>query len=215
MYYLCPAILRILEFMELQCPQCGKWMEVSQEELVIHDSQLVCPQCLAVCRYENGGLVARIDSETMSRHTATVGATNRDNIKYCSSCGKQLPGGISFCPYCGSKINHPNAAGSVVEVQPEPVVQEPSVKKIKKIEEQPQEKTKKAVEKVPQHLQSSHVEDKLRRINRQYTSKSIHLHQNGTMPSKTVRAIAYAIIALLLILLVCIIIAGLNIEPAM
>jgi predicted RNA-binding Zn-ribbon protein involved in translation (DUF1610 family) len=201
--------------MELQCPQCGKWMEVSQEELVIHDSQLVCPQCLAVCRYENGTLVVRIDSETMSRHTASVGTTNRDNIKYCSSCGKQLPGGISFCPYCGSKINHPDAMGSVVDVQPKPVVREPKVEKVEKVEERPQEKKKKAVENAPQYSQSSHVEDKLRRINRQYTNKSIHLHQNGTMPSTTVKVIAYTIIALLLILLVYIIIAGLSIEPAM
>ena len=32
-------------------------MAVSQEELVIHDCQVVCPQCLAVCSYENGKLV--------------------------------------------------------------------------------------------------------------------------------------------------------------
>lgn len=200
--------------MELQCPQCGKWMEVSQEELVIHDSQVVCPQCLAVCRYENGTLVARVDSETMSRHTATVGSTNRDSIKYCSSCGKQLPGGISFCPYCGSKINHPANPGSVVDVKPEPV-QVPKTVKTEKAEEKPREEKKKSVEKAPQPSQSSHVEDKLRRINRQYTNKSIHLHQNGTMPSKTVKAIAYTIIALLLVLLVCIIVAGLSLEPAM
>jgi len=200
--------------MELQCPQCGKWMEVSQEELVIHDSQVVCPQCLAVCRYENGTLVARVDSETLSRPTATVSSTNRDKVKYCSSCGKQLPSGISFCPYCGSKIHQPANPGSVIDVQPEPV-QVPKTVKPEKVEAKPQENKKKSVEKKPQPDQSSHVEDKLRSFNRQYTNKSIHLHQNGTMPSKTVKAIAYTIIALLLILLVCIIVAGLSLEPAM
>ena len=38
------------------------------------------------------------------------------------------------------------------------------------------------------------------------------LHQNGTMPTRAFKLVAYAIIAILVVLLVCIIIAGTNIE---
>ena len=73
-------------------------MAVSLEELMTHDSQVVCPQCLAVCQYQNGTLVARDDSDAPYRHIATVDTTKHDNSNYCYHCGKQLPAGISFCP---------------------------------------------------------------------------------------------------------------------
>ena len=83
-------------------------MAVSLEELVMHDSQVVCPQCLAVCQYENNKLVARDDSDAPYRHVATVEHnTKRDSSNYCHSCGKQLPAGISFCPYCGADLAAP------------------------------------------------------------------------------------------------------------
>ena len=111
--------------MELQCPQCGKWMAVSQEELVMHDSQVVCPQCLAVCRYENGALVVRDDSEAPYRHTAVVDTASTDASIFCHNCGKQLPAGIRFCPYCGVDLKAPFTPHQPQPVQPQPTVQPP------------------------------------------------------------------------------------------
>ena len=59
------------------------------------------------------------------------------------------------------------------------------------------------------------AEDKLRTMPRHYNEGvRPRLHQNGTLPSRTFKLIAYAVIAVLIILLLCIIIAGLNIEPS-
>lgn len=185
-------------------------MAVSQEELVIHDSQVVCPQCLAVCRYDGNRLVVRDDSDAPYRHTANV-ETTKDDSKFCHSCGKQLPAGIRFCPYCGVDLDAPfHAAKSVNDVKPKAKETNPHIEK-KKAEE---EKAKPQPVTTRQRT-SDHVEDKLRTITHRYNSSGSmrsRLHQNGTIPSKSFKLVAYAIIALLLILLVCIIIAGINID---
>lgn len=194
--------------MELKCPQCAKVLTVSQEELVIHDSQVVCPQCLAVCRYENGALVVRDDSDAPYRHTAAVDTSKKDNSRFCHNCGKQIPAGISFCPYCGADLNAPfesrEASPAPVQAPAAPVQQE---KKPEPKKEQPAQPTTASRSQYP-----SHVEDKLRTMSHRYSSEHPHLHQNGSMPSRTFKIIAYAIIAALVALLVCIIIAGTSIE---
>lgn len=193
-------------------------MAVSQEELLIHGSQVVCPQCLAVCLYENGGLVARDDSDAPYRHTASVEMSKRDNTKFCYSCGKKLPGGISFCPYCGADLNAPFEGGKPhavnelppVQSQPEPQPQpQPAAP-----QHQPAQQQRPAGGATAGSRESTtdHVEDKLRSINHHYTTMRPHLHQHGTKPGRTFKIIAYALIALLLILLACIIIAGASIE---
>ena len=194
--------------MELQCPQCSKWMAVSQEELVIHDCQVVCPQCLAVCSYENGTLVVRDDSDAPYRHTANAGTVNQDASKFCHSCGKQLPSGISFCPYCGADLKAPF---DVVQPEPQP---QPVPSPAPEPKKQPEPVV---VEERPavQRPSSSQVEDKLRTMPHRYNSMHPHLHQHGTMPSTAFKVVAYVVIAILLILLVWIIIAGSSIETAM
>lgn len=200
--------------MELKCPQCGKWMAVSQEELVIHDCQVVCPQCLAVCRYEGGALVVRDDSDAPYRHNVVVESAKTNPTKFCHSCGKQLPEGISFCPYCGADLSAPfEAPKPETPAQPdptpapkqEPVRQEPSKPVVEK---------QRVREEKPRREQVNRVEDKLRTVTHHYSSVHPRLHQNGTMPSTGFKVFAYIVIALLLILLVFIIIEGLNIESS-
>lgn len=185
-------------------------MEVSQEELVIHDCQVVCPQCLAVCRYENGALVVGgIDSETTSRRTANVGTTSHNQAKFCHNCGKQLPSGISFCPYCGADLKM-SLDTPLPDDNPKPAVQQPVEKK------KPEPVVTTEPKPAPRRQEQANlVEDKLRSMNRHYTSMHPRLHQHGTMPSPRFKFIAYAAIIILLVILVWIIIAGLNIEPTM
>lgn len=192
--------------MELQCPQCGKWMAVSQEELLMHDSQVVCPQCLAVCRYENGTLVVRDDSDAPYRHTANVDAAANEASQYCHNCGKQLPAGIRFCPYCGVDLKAPFTPQ---QSEPQPSAQ---ATQQQVTETKPAAETQKESRPQPEQQQSSRqVENKLRSMPHRYNSP-VRLHQNGTMPSTTFKIVAYTIIALLLALLVYIIIAGASIE---
>lgn len=194
--------------MELRCPQCGKLLTVSQEEVLIHDSQVVCPQCLAVCRYQDGQLVVRDDSDAPYRHTTNVNAVNNDNSRFCHNCGKHLPSGISFCPYCGANLGAP-----FDKPKPEPKKTEPAPEP-QPVKPQP---TKEKAPSKPVRAAKTHneVEDKLRTMSRHYNGAHPRLHQNGTMPSRTFKLVAYAIIALLLALLVYIIIAGLSIETTM
>lgn len=198
------------ETMELQCPQCGKWMAVSREELLMHDSQVVCPQCLAVCRYENDQLVVRDDSEAPYRHTATVAESPHVAARYCYSCGKQLPEGISFCPYCGADLSVPfgNVQQPAVEVKPTPKPE--PVEKPSRAERRVEQASTTESERAP----VIQVEDKLRSIARHYSDSGMRLQQHGTMPSATFRIVAYSIIVLLVALLIYIIIAGNSIEPA-
>ena len=197
--------------MELRCPQCGKKMNVSQEELLIHDSQVVCPQCLAVCRCIDGVLVVKDDSDAPYRHTASVSTASRESSKFCHSCGKQLPSGIKFCPYCGADLSAPFAQRGTVTQKPEPAPVQPKPQEKKPVEAK-KERPAQPAKQQPSHNQ---VEDKLRTMSRRYTNDMRpRLHQNGTMPSKTFKIVAYLIIAALLVLLAYIIIAGLSIEPA-
>ena len=209
--YLCTHVNKS-RTMELRCPQCGKLMVMSQEELVIHDSQVVCPQCLAVCRYIDGALVVHDDSDAPYRHTASVTSTKQETTKFCHHCGKKLPDGIKFCPYCGADLSAPFSQPKAVDKKPEPA----------RVQAKPQE-AKPVEAKVEQPKPSSgsqvahnQVEDKLRTMSRHYSnSMRPQLHQNGTMPSRGFKIVAYTIIIALLVVLVGIIIAGLNIEPTL
>ncbi len=179
--------------MELRCPQCGKKMVMSQEELVIHDSQVVCPQCLAVCRYIDGALVVKDDSDAPYRHTASVdvASSKQESTKFCHSCGKKLPSGIKFCPYCGADLSAPFSQPKTADVKPEPSRAQTAAQ-----EKKPAAKA----ERTPQPDYNNGMRPQL--------------HQNGTMPSRTFKIVAYCVILVLLIVLVCFIVAGLNIEPA-
>ena len=201
--------------MELQCPQCGKWMAVSQEELLMHDSQVVCPQCLAVCRYEDDHLVVRDDSDAPYRHTATVAEMPRAEAHYCYSCGKQLPSGIRFCPYCGADLEAPfdKTADSVIppKTESEPVAHQEK-RPSPQPEPEPESKSKpKPVSRRPSSV--TQVQDNLRTISHSYNGSGMHLQQHGSKPSVAFKVVAYTVIAVLLALLVYIINAGLSIEP--
>ena len=202
--------------MELKCPQCGKWMAVSQEELVIHDCQVVCPQCLAVCSYEGGVLVVRDDSDAPYRHTAPAAETQPAASRFCHSCGKQLPEGISFCPYCGADLKAPfngkePAAVEVTVPKPEPTHTAPKPEPVQEKKQPAQERVQRAPASTQQP--STRVEDKLRNVPRQYNSMHPRLHQNGTEAGTLFKVVAYTIIIALIALLIYIIAAGLSIEP--
>ena len=190
-------------------------MAVSEEELLIHDCQVVCPQCLAVCKYENGGLVVRDDSDAPFRHNATVDESKTEAAaRFCHSCGKKLPEGISFCPYCGAQLNAPFETDVPTHTESEkphnsqPVTRQETAQPV---ETQPQPRPQSEEPRQP----TTQAGNKLRTIPRQYNSMHPQLHQHGSMPSTAFKIFAYTAIVLLLALLVIIIVAGINIEPSM
>ncbi len=200
--------------MELKCPQCGKWMAVSQEELVIHDCQVVCPQCLAVCHYEGNALVVRNDSDAPYRYNVNVEPVQQETAKFCHKCGKQLPSGISFCPYCGADLNAPFDASQHAAEVPAPGVEPKPAEKPKTVKKEtvPEAKTE---DSKPQQQPAAHMQDKLRSMAPRYHSEHPRIHQNGSMPGLAFKIFAYTAIIVLLALLVYIIVAGSSIEMPM
>ena len=85
--------------MLFECPQCGKTIDMTLEELALSRKVVVCPQCL------NEFLAQGVDvPASMLRTTATSKSASRQ--LYCHSCGESLPvAGLKFCPYCGASQN--------------------------------------------------------------------------------------------------------------
>ena len=195
-------------------------MAVSQEELVMHDCQVVCPQCLAVCQYEGGALVARDDSDAPYRHTVTVSAPKTETSRFCHSCGKQLPSGISFCPYCGVDLKAPFGEEEqsaqpqpAPAPKPEPAPEPAPVKKTRPVERAAASAPRQPEREQPRQP-SKPVEDNLRHIPRHYKAMHPQMNSYDAKPGTLFKIIAYIIIALLLCLLVYFIYAGLSFEPA-
>ena len=76
-------------------------MRVSDEEVALHGGSVVCPQCLAV--YTVGDVDVSPDAVIASR-TASA-AEPKISYGYCYSCGKKIPTGINFCPFCGKSLS--------------------------------------------------------------------------------------------------------------
>ena len=156
--------------------------------------------------------MARDDSDAPYRHTAAVDSnTKHDSSNYCHSCGKQLPAGISYCPYCGADLAAPfdkseKPEHMTAEREPE-TAQRPIKEKPQTAAKKPQSATASTA------APSNHVEEKLRTVSRHYTQIHPQLRQNGTMPGLAFKIFAYGVIIALLILLVLIIIAGSSLKP--
>ena len=187
--------------MERKCPQCGKSITVSPEELAMHDNQVVCPQCLSVYHVEGNTLTPQQVSTT--RGTSHAGAGHG----YCYNCGKPLPSGINFCPYCGVDLMKP-FAGTVAE-QPvqEQVEQQPS--QASAADDKSTSDTSSR-----QNYTSRERGDILRQMNSYRDAVNAdHARKHGKA-SPRFQAFAWTLIVLLAVLFVCIVIAGNNIQPA-
>ncbi len=121
--------------MTYKCPQCGKQLDISQNELARNGCRVVCPQCLA--DFEPEG----IDRRAIE---ALVDKKAEPEPTCCGHCGHTLPAvGLRYCPWCGKSLDttidaEPAApapqAGTHVTIaepqqpqQPEPV-QEPATR---------------------------------------------------------------------------------------
>lgn len=126
--------------MEKKCPRCGKIVVVSAEEVAMREGVVVCPQCLAV--FDMDGNVRHKAQQGTARHLEEASeqspapiAAEQDAFSFCHECGKPLPQGIKFCPYCGIKLgvvpaavaadpvvvhDEPQDAPADAEPQPEP-----------------------------------------------------------------------------------------------
>lgn len=95
--------------MLFECPQCGKVIDMTLEELALSKKVVVCPQCL------NEFLAQGVDIPASMLRT-NVATTRASRQLYCHSCGESLPvAGLKFCPYCGASQNLAAPAASAVD----------------------------------------------------------------------------------------------------
>ena len=89
-----------------ECPQCGKVIEMTLEELALSRKVVVCPQCL------NEFLAQDVDIPVSMLRTNIASKSTQKQL-YCHSCGESLPvAGLKFCPYCGASQNLAAVAAS-------------------------------------------------------------------------------------------------------
>lgn len=103
---------------QVTCPQCGKALSMTLEELSTHGGRVVCPQCL-------GEFVPSGIELPASEPARVDGAA--PPVLFCHSCGEHLPAAdLRFCPYCGVELfsNAPTVAEVVAEVAPATVAVE-------------------------------------------------------------------------------------------
>lgn len=95
--------------MLFECPQCGKVIDMTLEELALSKKVVVCPQCL------NEFLAQGVDIPASMLRT-NVATTRASRQLYCHSCGESLPvAGLKFCPYCGASQNLAAPTASAVD----------------------------------------------------------------------------------------------------
>ena len=80
-----------------KCPQCGKIVDVWQEELSLRGGMVVCPQCLTPYDSQH-------QAELPAGHRTPVATTRKPQRHYCTHCGHALQGDINYCPYCGTSV---------------------------------------------------------------------------------------------------------------
>lgn len=107
--------------MEYKCPQCGKVILLSHDELVSQGHLVVCPQCLSEFEVAPAAPDAEKLGEGASgygRHTVDISVQPANRQAYatfaCTVCGNQLQSNFNFCPFCGRRITpqqyHPSPA---------------------------------------------------------------------------------------------------------
>lgn len=104
--------------MEYKCPQCGKSIVLSRDELVSQGNLVVCPQCLSEFEVD-----APAHGENTSQVAYGYGAHTPDTPKaladsfvtsVCIVCGNMVQSNFNYCPFCGRPIvqqqYHPSPA---------------------------------------------------------------------------------------------------------
>ena len=104
--------------MEYKCPQCGKSIVLSRDELVSQGNLVVCPQCLS--EFEVDGTTPDDDASkgeykygANTPQPPIAPATSYSTFA-CKVCGNQVQSNFNYCPFCGRRMAqqhyHPSPA---------------------------------------------------------------------------------------------------------
>lgn len=113
--------------MKKTCPNCGKELDVSLEEVTMREGVVVCPQCLSVFDMDGNTRDNDEPQGEVRKPQGQPASEAGDTFSFCPECGHSLPAGVNFCPYCGTKLSQlrrSQAAAATVDT-PETRVTEP------------------------------------------------------------------------------------------
>lgn len=81
-----------------------KWIAVDDAELILRDTVEDCPYI----NIEGYRYPVLIENKTMKNCMIKLEyeeeEATKNNYGFCTNCGKPLPEGAKFCPYCGAKV---------------------------------------------------------------------------------------------------------------
>ena len=82
-----------------------KWIDIADESLTLHDSVKGCPY-LNLEGYRYPVLIRNktITNCMIELEYEEENEVEEENFGFCTNCGKPLPKGAKFCPYCGAKV---------------------------------------------------------------------------------------------------------------
>ncbi len=94
--------------MDFKCPQCGKVIVLSSEELMAQGNLVVCPQCLSEFVGDASAPVSRPDAESYNYGRkddvqSPAASAAVDSKVRCRYCGAYIDRDCNFCPNCGGK----------------------------------------------------------------------------------------------------------------
>lgn len=91
--------------MKKTCPNCGKELDVSLEEVTMREGVVVCPQCLSVFDMDGNTRDNDEPQGEVRKPQGQPASEAGDTFSFCPECGHSLPAGVNFCPYCGTKLS--------------------------------------------------------------------------------------------------------------
>ena len=80
-----------------------KWIAIDDEELVLRDTVEDCPY-INIKGYQYPVLIENKTIKNCMIKLEYEEETPKNNYGFCTNCGKPLPKGAKFCPYCGAKV---------------------------------------------------------------------------------------------------------------
>ncbi|MGM9804593.1 MAG: hypothetical protein ACI308_10510 [Muribaculaceae bacterium] len=167
--------------MEIKCPNCGKTITLSTDELNSQGNIVVCPCCLTEFVGDNSLPIEQRDTPG-SNYNYGGGSANtpqtQHNTMYCRYCGSQIAVGCNFCPVCGQQL---------AQMPPQP----PAMPATPQQQQQPAQNT------TQQPISPMHMPYK---PNYRYPSRAQNTRQQEK--PKKASCIAYVLIVLLVIIFI-------------
>jgi predicted Zn finger-like uncharacterized protein len=99
--------------MKLNCPECGKEIEVSEEILKKVGGSVTCPSCLTDFIVDGFASLPSAQNDSQQKEKAKS-EPEKEETQFCPKCGKKIPRNVHYCPNCAYSFIAPDLPKTVV-----------------------------------------------------------------------------------------------------